>query len=108
MASVIAITEQKSVTTAGTAVQFTSNLPGLYEIKPLAGNGGSYIYVGNDGSTTGDVTSSNGYQLQKGLDTLLISVTNPKQLWLDADTDGDGACIIRIAGDNTKEYPPTL
>ena len=106
MATVIAISGQVSVTTAGAAVKFTTTPPGLYEIKPLGGNTGTYIYVGNDGSTTGDVTSSNGYQLKKGLDTLLISVTNLNQLWLDADTSGDGACFVRVSAENNSITPP--
>ena len=108
MASVIAISGQVSVTTAGTAVKFTTTVPGLFEIKPLHTNTGTYIYVGNDGSTTGDVTSSNGHQLKKGVDALLISVTNLNQVWLDSDTDGDGASYCRVAGENTGITPPAL
>ena len=106
MATVIAITGQKTVTTAGTAVQFTTTLPGTYLIKPLPGNSGNYIWVGNDGSSTGDVTSSNGYQLQKGVDSLLITVTNMDQLWLDAG-DGDGACYARVVAEHVRISPPT-
>jgi len=106
MASAIAISGQKTVAAAGTAEQFTTSLPGVYEIKPMSSNTGTYVYVGNDGSTTGDVTSSNGYQLKKNLDTLLISVTNMNQLWLDTDTNGDGACWIRVSAENNSITPP--
>ena len=102
--SVIVLSGQVSVTTAGTAVQFTTTAPGLYEIKPLGANTGDYIYIGNDGA--GDVTSSNGYQLKKGLDSILVSVTNLDQLWLDAG-DGDGACWHRVTGENISITPPT-
>ena len=103
--SVIILSGQISVTTAGTAVAFTtSSAAGLYEIKPLGGNTGTYIYVGNDGA--GDVTSSNGYQLKKGLDSILVSVTDLAQLFLDADTDGDGACWHRVAGEAIGITPP--
>ena len=103
--SVIVLSGQVSVTTAGTAVQFTTTAPGLYEIKPLGGNTGSYVYVGNDGA--GDVTSSNGYQLKKGLDSILVSVTNLSQLWLDSDTDGDGVCWHRVTSGSVLTAPPT-
>lgn len=107
MASVIAVSGQVTVAASGTAVKFTTTPPGLYEIRPLSGNTGNYIYVGNDGSTTGDVTSSNGFQLKKNVDTLLVSVTNLNQLWLDADTNGDGACYIRVASESNSVTPPT-
>lgn len=106
MATVIALSGQVSVTTAGTAVKFTTTRPGIYEIKPLHTNTGNYIYVGNDGSTTGDVTSSNGHQLKKGVDALLVSVTNLNQIWMDSDTDGDGASWHRIAAENINITPP--
>ena len=103
--SVLILSGQVAVTTAGTAVQFTTTPPGKYQIKPLGGNTGSYIYVGNDGA--GDVTSSNGYQIKKALDEIIVSVTNLNQLWLDADTDGDGACYMRIGGPDKLGDPPT-
>ena len=74
-------------------------------IAILGGNTGQYVYVGNDGA--GDVTSSNGYQLKKGLDSILMAVTNLNQLYLDADTDGDGVCWHRVAAENPGVTPPT-
>ena len=107
MATVIALSGQVICTCAGKAVQFTTTKAGTYLIKPLGGNNGTYIYVGNDGSTTGDVTSSNGYQLKKGLDSLLITVTNLNQLWLDATTNLEGACWTRVMSEGVGIAPPT-
>lgn len=106
MATVIALAGQVSVTCAGKAVRFTSTYAGTYLIRPLSGNGGTYVYVGNDGSTTGDVTSSNGYQLKKDLDNLLITVNNMNQLWLDATTAGDGVSWIKVMNQANNIAPP--
>ena len=107
MVSVIALSGQVTCTCAGKAVQFTSTSPGTYIIRPMGGNDGTYIYVGNDGSTTGDVTSSNGYQLKKGLDSLLITVTNLNQLWLDATTNSEGACWSKVMAENIATATPS-
>lgn len=106
MASVIALSGQVNCTCAGKAVQFTTTKPGTFLIKPLGGNSGTYVYVGNDGSTTGDVTSSNGYQLKKGLDSLLITVTNLNQLWLDATTNSEGVSWARVMAESIVNTPP--
>lgn len=106
MASVIALSGQKTVTTAGTAVQLPSTNPGVYEIGYLPWNAGSYVYTGNDGSTTGDVTSANSFVLTSTLASILVSVTNLNQIWIDADTDGDGVCWRRVAGEAINITPP--
>jgi len=87
-----AISGQITVTTAGTEVQggdvALSN--GVY-VRALTGNTG-VVYVGNDGA--GAVTSSNGYQLDKG-EMILVQVTNLNQLWFDAATNGDKFCWLK-------------
>lgn len=87
-----AISGQITVTTAGTEVQ-GGNVAldnGVY-IRALTGNTG-VVYVGNDGA--GAVTSSNGYQLDKG-EMILIQVANLNALWFDAATNGDKFCWLR-------------
>ena len=77
---------QITVTTAGTAVQGTATAKkALILIKALSTNTG-LVYVGNDGA--GDVTSSNGYELEAG-DQIAVDVANLSDLWFDAATDGD-------------------
>lgn len=105
MASVIALSGQVVLTCAGKAVQFTSTHAGTFMIKPLSTNTG-LIWVGNDGSTTGDVTSSNGYELKKDIDKLIVTVTNLNQLWLDGTTTGETACWAKIMAENAGGSPP--
>lgn len=107
MASVIALAGQVSVTSAGKAVRFTSTKPGTFLISAKPQNSGNYVYVGNDGSTTGDVTSSNGYVLSKSLmNSIVVTVNNLNQLWLDATTTGDGACWMKIVNEAGAISPP--
>jgi len=83
---------QITVTTAGTAVQGSDvqNDAGFF-VRALAGNAG-VAYVGNNGS--GDVSSSNGYELSAG-DQILLSVDNLKDLWFDAANNGDKLCWLK-------------
>jgi hypothetical protein len=103
--AVIALSGQVTVTTAGTAVSFTTAPPGTYLIKPLGGNGGTYVYVGNDGAD--DVTTQNGYQMKKALlEDLYVTVTNLNELRLNADGDGDGVSWLRTIGEGQGVRPP--
>ena len=108
MASVIVLSGQVNSTTALTSVQFTTASPGTYEIKPLKGNIASVVYVGNDGSTTGSVSTANGFQLEKSVDALLITVTNLNQLWLCATSGGntDGVSWIKVMNQVLGHTPP--
>ena len=104
---VLVLSGQVTVTTAGAAVAFTTAGtadPGTYLIKPMGGNTGTYMYIGNDGAD--DVTSSNGYQLKKGVDTVLETVTDLSEYRLDADTSGDVACWLRVMGQGHAIAPP--
>jgi hypothetical protein len=105
MATIIALSGQVSVTSAGKAVRFTSTFPGTYLIKPMSTNTG-LIWVGNDGSSTGDVTSSNGFELKKDVDKIIVTVTNMNQIWMDATTTGDGACFFKIMAECAGNTPP--
>ena len=104
---VLVLSGQVTVTTAGAAVAFTTAGtagPGTYLIKPMGANTGTYVYLGNDGAD--DCTSSNGYQLKKGVDTILVTVTDLSEYRLDADTSGDKACWVRVMGEGGGVAPP--
>ena len=105
--SIQVLAGQVSVTTAGSAVPFTTlgtAGPGTYLIKPLSSNTGTYMYIGNDGAS--DVTSSNGFQLKKGLDSIVITVRDLSEYYLDTDTTDDVMCYIRVMGEGQGVAPP--
>ena len=88
----VAISGQKTVTTAGTAVQ-GANVPldnGVF-IAGLSSNTGK-VYVGNDGED--DVSATTGYELGAG-ESVLIHVANLNELWFDAAVNGEGICWIK-------------
>ena len=98
---------QVAVTTAGTAIPFTTAGvagPGTYLVKPLSSNTGTYMYIGNDGAS--DVTSSNGMQLKKGLDAIIITVSDLSEYYLDTDTSDDVMCYLRVMGEGQGIAPP--
>jgi len=98
---------QVVVTTAGTAVPFTTagfTGPGTYLVKPMGGNTGTYCYIGEDGA--GDVTSSNGLQLKKGIDAIVITATDLSYYYVDSDTSGDKVCWLRVMGEGNYIAPP--
>jgi hypothetical protein len=83
-----ALSGQKTVTTAGTAVVLgAQRIDGPLTVKALLANTNN-IYIGNDGA--GDVTSGNGYELDAGDVITFQYVGNLASLWLDADTNGEG------------------
>jgi hypothetical protein len=84
----MALSGQKVVTTAGTAVQLgsvTINAPIM--IKALDTNTG-IVAIGNDGA--GDVTVSNGLRLAAGDVHVLAFLGNLGSLWLDSAVNGEG------------------
>lgn len=81
------ISGQTTVATAGTAVALGSqDVLGSLAICALAGNTGN-VYIGNDGS--GDVTSSNGYEMAPGNQIILVYVGNLNDVIVDAATSND-------------------
>lgn len=84
---------QKTVTTAGTAVQLstTSNI-GEFIIKANNGNTG-LMFIGNDGA--GDVTSANGFELSAGRSVPFIG--NLSSIWVDSAVSGEKVNWIKIA-----------
>lgn len=96
---------QVNVDAAGTAEQIVTatTLVRSVILKALAANTG-LIYVGNDGA--GDVTSANGFVLDKG-EVIMVKADEAAKggdsrfdlstLWVDADTAGDDLCALWIA-----------
>jgi hypothetical protein len=60
-------------------------------IKALAGNTGK-VYVGNAGD--GTISATTGFELSAG-NVIQIQVSNLKDLWFDAATNGDKFCWIK-------------
>ena len=89
-----AISGQKTVTTAGTAEALGSQvINGPLLIKALLANTNN-AYVGNDGA--GDVTSSNGLELDAGAAVVFEFVGNLAHIIVDVDTDGEGVSWIAL------------
>lgn len=90
----MAISGQKTVTTAGTAVQLgAQSIQGPLLVKALDTNTG-VVAVGNDGA--GDVTVSNGLRLLKGESIEFRWVGSLATLWLDSAVNGEGVSWIML------------
>jgi hypothetical protein len=88
----MALSGQKTVTTAGTAVALGSQaVIGSLIVKALAANTG-LVFIGSDGS--GDVDSSTGFQLAAGEQVTFEFTSSLSDLWLDSAVNGDGVCWI--------------
>jgi len=89
-----ALSGQKVVTTAGTAVQLgTEKILGSLLVKALDTNTG-VVALGNDGA--GDVTVSNGLRLEAGECVIFENVFGLDCLYLDSAVDGEGVSWIRL------------
>ena len=89
----MAISGQKVVTTAGSAVALgsgpcNSNLM----IKGLVSNTG-LVFIGN---VAADVTSGNGQELDAGEYLVLKNVPNFATIFLDAAINGDGVSWLKL------------
>jgi hypothetical protein len=84
---------RKTVTTAGTPVQLTTNAQKLSTgvfVRALSANTGK-IYVGF-GNT---VSASTGFELSAG-ETLPIEINHADGVWIDASVNGEGVCFLMI------------
>jgi hypothetical protein len=91
---IMAMSGQKTVTTAGTAVQLgTDSIQCALLVKALDTNTG-VVAVGNDGA--GDVTVSNGLRLLKGETIYFEWVGSLDSVWLDSAVNGEGVSWIRL------------
>lgn len=91
-----AISGQRTVTTAGTAVRLAaSSFPilGPLMVKALDTNTG-VIALGHDGA--GDVTVSNGLRLLTSEVVVFEFVGNLYDLWLDSAVNGEGISWIML------------
>jgi len=84
-----AISGQKTVTTAGTAVTLgaSQSINGSLMVKALDTNTG-VVAIGSDGA--GDVTVSNGLRLLKGEAIVYDFVGDLATLWIDSAVNGEG------------------
>jgi len=90
----MALSGQKTVTTAGTAVALGSQpIGGALSVKALASNT-DVVVVGNDGA--GDVTASNGFELSAGEVIVFSHVGSLANILLDAVVSGEGVCWITL------------
>jgi len=91
----MAISGQKIVTTAGTAVALGDQAvcaPLL--VKALDTNTG-VVALGCDGA--GDVTLANGLRLEPGEAAAFAFVGSLANVWLDAAVNGEGVCWLILA-----------
>ena len=85
-----AISGQKTVTTAGTAVALgAGRIDGPMIVKALDTNT-DVVAVGNDGAN--DVTVSNGIRLLKGEVVVFDYVGELGTIYLDSAVNGEGVC----------------
>ena len=90
-----AISGQKTVTSAGTAVTLgTQDIYGPLMVKALDTNTGA-VALGNDGAD--DVTLSNGLRLSAGEVAIFGYVGTLASLWLDAGVNGEGVSWILLS-----------
>ena len=89
-----AISGQKTVTSAGTAVPLAS-LPinGPLIVKALNSNAGN-ISVGNDGNN--DVTVTNGLLLAAGDEFYFGYIGNLSSIYIDSENDGEGVSWLAL------------
>ena len=87
----MAISGQKAVTAAGTAVQLGSGACAVnLMIKAMDGNTG-LIFVGNSAA---DVTSATGQELSPGESLVIEGVGNLRSIYIDSAINGDGVAWI--------------
>lgn len=87
----IPMSGQKTVTTAGTAVQLTTtDLTVTLMVKALDTNTG-IVAIGNDGSD--DVTMNNGMRLDAG-DVAIFNLVQMSEIYLDSTVNGEGVCWL--------------
>jgi hypothetical protein len=87
-----ALSGQKTVTSAGSAVALGSQpIGGSLSVKALRSNT-DVVVVGNDGAS--DVSTSNGFELSAGEVIVFNHVANLADILVDAAVSGEGVCWI--------------
>jgi len=88
---------QTTVAAAGTAVVLgTQAINGPIAVRALSTNSG-LVYVGNDGA--GDVTASNGFELNKEDVIVFNFIGDLNNLWVDSASNGDKVCWMALGSD---------
>jgi hypothetical protein len=89
-----AISGQKTVTTAGTAVALgNQDISGPLMVKALDTNTG-VVAIGGDGA--GDVTVSNGMRLEAGDSVIFDFVGNLANIMVDSAVNGEGVAWLAL------------
>jgi hypothetical protein len=89
-----AISGQKTVTTAGTAVVLgNQDISGPLMVKALDTNTG-VVAIGGDGA--GDVTVSNGMRLEAGDSVIFDFVGNLANIMVDSAVNGEGVAWLAL------------
>ena len=89
-----ALSGQKTVTTAGTAIALGSQIiNGPIMVKALSSNAGA-IAIGNDGAN--DVTTSNGLLLAADDIIIFDFVGNLASIYIDSENNGEGVSWISL------------
>lgn len=91
-----AISGQRTVTTAGTAVRLAATstlINGPLMVKALDTNTG-VVAIGHDGA--GDVTVSNGLRLLTSEVVVFEFVGNLYDIWLDSAVNGEGISWLNL------------
>lgn len=86
------ISGQITVTTAGTAVQGPDFQVNGYVFFAAHPDNTDTAWVGNDGAN--DVASTTGFPLKAGANTIARRVNNLKDVWFDADVNGEKVCYF--------------
>lgn len=89
------ISGQITVTTAGTAVpgpDLQVNGDVLFIAHP---DNTDTVWLGNDGA--GDVSNTTGFPLKAGANTTMRRVNNLKDMWFDADVNGEKICYFLVS-----------
>jgi hypothetical protein len=92
----MAISGQKTVPTAGTAVALgTRQIAGSLAIKALPTNVG-IVFVGNDGA--GNVTTANGYPLAAGESVFVDQLGSLGDVMVNSTVNGEGVAWLALGG----------
>lgn len=83
------ITGRKAVAAAGTAEQLGDNVvpAGCHVVVKLLKDNTGYCYIGN---TKANAEGANSYPLESETEPMAIPCDNTNEIWVDADTNGEG------------------
>ena len=85
---------QKTVAAAGTALQVsTDTAKRVYLFRAHQGNGGTNMFIGNDGAD--DVSTTTGLVLSTA-DPPLQLECRLSEMYVDTDNNGDKLCVMQV------------